>query len=149
MIFRLLFYSGRMVPTPFSSAFIRMDWPTAISLLPTDPGRHEESPGWLVLHQHIRDDLFEGRITLRLTAEHRSQILVDSVTKRDYPTVFLLQSILLSGKPLLLQAVNGLFRNNHDLGVAILGPVLFRGHFSTLLSQNNDVLSFNHPFSRR
>ena len=72
------------------------------ALLPADPGRHEESPGGLVLHQHIWDHLLEERITLRLTAKHRRQILVDSVSKRDFPAVFLPQRVLLTGKSILL-----------------------------------------------
>jgi hypothetical protein len=64
-------------------------------------------------------------------------------------TVSLENGVLPASEAFLLQAVERLHGHDHDFGVAVLLSVLFRRHFFTFLSRNNDVLSINRPFSMR
>ena len=60
------------------------------TLFAADPGRHEEAPGGLVLHQHIRNQLFEGRVAFRLTAELGHQVVKDDPSEHGIAVLILL-----------------------------------------------------------
>ena len=51
---------------------------------------HEEPSGGLVLHQHIRNQLFEGRVAFRLTAELGHQVVEDDPSEYGIAVLILL-----------------------------------------------------------